>query len=183
MYVNGFQGTSVDRVVARTRLTKGAVYHIFPNKFALGYAVVDEVVAAMIRAQWVTPLDGVDDCLEVIARSFEIGAAELARMPVHYGCPLNNLAQEMSALDAGFKTRVERIFDMWISSLEAALERGKALGVVRSELASRDAAILIVTLVEGILSLAKSSQEVRVLESGARNIRAVVASFRAPPEH
>jgi AcrR family transcriptional regulator len=168
----------VDRVVARTSLTKGALFHIFPNKHALGYAVVDEVVEAMIRAQWVTPLEGVDDCLEVIASSFEVGAAELARMPVHYGCPLNNLAQEMSAIDDGFKVRVERIFEMWIGSLEAALERGKAQGVVRSDLMARDAAFLIVTLVEGILSLAKSSQDPRMLESGARNIRSTVSSFR-----
>jgi hypothetical protein len=52
--------------------------------------------------------------------------------------------------------------------------------VVRADLGARDAAILIVTLVEGILSLAKSSQDAQVLDSGARNIRSVVASFRAP---
>src|SRR5437879_322410 len=113
IYENGFQGTSVDRIVARTDLTKGAVFHIFPTKLALGYAVVDEVVAAMIRAQWVVPLEDAEDCLEVIARSFEVGALELSRMHVHHGCPLNNLAQEMSSVDAGFKERVERVFQEW----------------------------------------------------------------------
>ena len=32
----------LDDVVAATGLTKGALYHHFPNKQALGYAVVDE---------------------------------------------------------------------------------------------------------------------------------------------
>lgn len=180
LYENGFQGTSVDRIVARTDLTKGAVFHIFPNKLALGYAVVDEVVASMIRAQWVIPLAGAEDCLEVIARSFEVGAEELARMPMHHGCPLNNLAQEMSAVDAGFKERVERVFEEWISALAAALADGQRLGVVRADVDTRDAAELLVTLIEGILSLAKTSQEAAVLHTGSRNIRTIVEGLRVP---
>jgi TetR/AcrR family transcriptional regulator, transcriptional repressor for nem operon len=165
--------------VARTALTKGALFNIFPNKLALGHAVVDEVIAGMIRARWVVPLAGADDCLEVIARSFEVGAAELERMPVHHGCPLNNLAQEMSAIDAGFKARTQRVFDEWISALRAALEAGQREGVVRPDVDVRDAAIHLVTLIEGILSLAKSSQDPEVLRAGARNIRGLLATLRA----
>jgi hypothetical protein len=141
---------------------------------------VDEVVAAMIRAQWVVPLEGAADCLEVIKRSFEVGAMELARMPVHHGCPLNNLAQEMSAVDEGFKRRVERVFEEWISALQAALDNGKRLGVVRANVDTRDTAVLLVTLIEGILSLAKTSQDVGVLHTGTRNIRTIVENLRAP---
>ena len=179
IYEKGFQGTSIDRIVARTDLTKGAVFHIFPSKLALGYAVVDEVVAAMIRGQWVVPLEGAEDCLEVIARSFEVGALELSRMPVHHGCPLNNLAQEMSAVDAGFKERVERVFEEWISALAAALDDGKRRGVVRADVDPRDAAELLVTLIEGILSLAKTSREVAVLHTGTRNIKTIIEGLRA----
>lgn len=180
IYVHGFQGTSVDKIVARTHLTKGALFHIFPTKQALGYAVVDEVVATMIREQWVTPLEGVDDCIDVIASSFEDGARELERMPVHYGCPLNNLAQEMSAIDAGFKVRVERVFTEWITAVEAAVERAKQKGVIRSTVDTRDAAVLVVSLIEGILSLAKNSQDAEVLRSGTRNIRSTLGSLRVP---
>jgi AcrR family transcriptional regulator len=180
MYVHGFQGTSLDEVVARTDLTKGALFHLFPNKLALGHAVVDDVIAGMIRAQWVEPLADVDDCLEAIARSFEAGAEELARMPVHHGCPLNNLAQEMSAVEPGFKARTQRVFDEWISALRAALETGQRAGVVRAQADVGDAAVLLVTLIEGILSLAKNSQDRRELYAGARNIRTVLATLRAP---
>jgi AcrR family transcriptional regulator len=165
--------------VARTDLTKGALFNSFPNKLALGYAVVDEVVAAMIRAQWVVPLDGAEDCLEVIARSFEAGAAELGRMPVHHGCPLNNLAQEMSAIDPGFKERTQRVFDEWMRAFRNALEDGQRRGVVRPDVNVPDTAILLTTLIEGILSLAKNSQEPEVLHAGARNIRTVLATLRA----
>jgi TetR/AcrR family transcriptional repressor of nem operon len=179
IYAHGFQGRSIDKIVARTHLTKGALFNIFPTKLSLGYAVMDEVVADMIRRQWVVPLEGADDCLEVIARSFEVGARELEGMPVHYGSPLNNLAQEMSAIDTGFKTRTLHVFNQWIAGLQRALERGQQAGVVRADANPRDAAILLVTLIEGILSLAKTSQDPGVLHAGARNIRSVLESLRA----
>jgi TetR/AcrR family transcriptional repressor of nem operon len=179
IYVHGFQGTSIDKIVARTGLTKGALFHIFPTKTELGYAVVEDVIAEMIRQQWVVPLRDASDPLETISRSFDAGAAELEKMPVHHGCPLNNVAQEMSALDVGFKVRVERVFAEWIEATTAALERAKNAGIVRKDIVTRDAAILLVTLVEGILSLAKTSRSPEMLRSGSRNIRAMVESLRS----
>lgn len=105
MYVHGFHGTSIDKIVARTGLTKGALFHAFPSKLALGYAVVDEVIADMIRGQWVVPLRDAADPLDTISRSFDAGAAELEKMPEHHGCPLNNMAQETAAPAKGDETR------------------------------------------------------------------------------
>ena len=39
---------------------------------------------------------------------------------------------------------------------------------------------ILTTLIEGILSLAKNSQEPEALRAGARNIRTVLATLRAP---
>ena len=41
---NGFQAASLTSILERTGVTKGALYHHFPNKQALGYAVLEEVV-------------------------------------------------------------------------------------------------------------------------------------------
>jgi AcrR family transcriptional regulator len=40
----GFQAASVANILADTGLTKGALYHHFPDKKALGLAVIDEVI-------------------------------------------------------------------------------------------------------------------------------------------
>ena len=44
IYRSGFQATSLDIILTKARVTKGALYHYFPDKASLGYAVVDEVV-------------------------------------------------------------------------------------------------------------------------------------------
>ena len=45
IYQHGYQGLRVDALLAMARLTKGAFYHHFPSKTALGIAVIDELLA------------------------------------------------------------------------------------------------------------------------------------------
>ena len=52
----GFQAASLHRILRRTGLTKGALYHHFPNKLALGYAVVDELLGPYLEQNWLAPL-------------------------------------------------------------------------------------------------------------------------------
>ena len=62
----GFQGTSMDDLVKKTTLTKGAFYHQFPTKLALGYAVVDEVLTQLILERWIIPLEAYENPVEGI---------------------------------------------------------------------------------------------------------------------
>ena len=41
IHVRGFQAASLSKILSSTNVTKGALYHYFPTKLALGYAVVD----------------------------------------------------------------------------------------------------------------------------------------------
>jgi hypothetical protein len=46
----------------------GALYHHFENKEALGYAVVDEVIATMMRDKWLRPLEHAKNPIDALAR-------------------------------------------------------------------------------------------------------------------
>jgi hypothetical protein len=119
--------------------------------------------------------------VDSVHNSKEVDRVHIHESPIgdelHHGCPLNNVAQEMSAIDPGFKERTQRVFGEWIAAFRAALEDGKRRGVVRPEVDAGDTAILLTTLIEGILSLAKNSQDPEVLRAGARNIRTVLSTL------
>ncbi len=181
VYRRGFQAASVDDVLERLSLTKGAFFHHFPTKQAFGYALVDEVIAGMIRAQWVEPLAASDDPLATIGAAFEAGVVELEKMPQNLGCPLNNLAQEMSPLDDGFRLRTQQVFELWMQTYELALRRGQMRGTVSTAIDPRVEAFALVAQIEGILSLAKNSQDKRALRIGLDNLRVRLASMRPPP--
>jgi TetR/AcrR family transcriptional regulator, transcriptional repressor for nem operon len=52
MRLSGFRSADVNAILAAAGVTKGALYHHFENKEALGYAVVDEVIASRTREKW-----------------------------------------------------------------------------------------------------------------------------------
>jgi AcrR family transcriptional regulator len=179
VYLHGFQGTSLVAILQRASATKGAFFHYFATKKAFGYAIVDEVLVQMISAQWVTPLHGSHDPLETISAEFERGIEALKVQRPILGCPLNNLAQEMNPLDAGFRDRTTRVFQTWQQAYRSALARAQQHGTVRAALDPGDAAYLLVAQIEGTLSLARNTQDPETLTAGARALRSYLAAIRA----
>ncbi|HHJ14814.1 MAG TPA: TetR/AcrR family transcriptional regulator [Gammaproteobacteria bacterium] len=158
IYRNGFQGMRLDDILEETGLTKGALYHHFPNKQALGYAVVDEVILPTMQAMWLEPLrnapDPLQGLIEVIASMPDTKPPET----IQYGCPLNNLAQEMSPLDEGFRQRLDRVFALWHDEVEAALERARGQGIIDPQCDCDEVATFVLAALEGCIGLAKNAQ-------------------------
>ena len=96
VYEHGFRSASVDSILARAGVTKGALYHHFPNKVALGYAIVEELIGEFMADGLLTPLKDTDDPIAALQQHgldiLELRCADACSR----GCPLNNLAQEMS---------------------------------------------------------------------------------------
>jgi AcrR family transcriptional regulator len=179
IYLHGFQGAGLERILKRAGVTKGAFFHHFASKAEFGYRVVEELIAEMIAAQWVHPLADAPDVLETIATEFERGAKILRRQRPILGCPLNNLAQEMNPLDEGFRQRTQAVFAMWHSSYTKAINRAKKTGIVDPSTNANDAAHALVAQIEGTLSLARNSQDPDTLITGTRSLRRYLESMRA----
>ncbi len=178
IYRTGFQSASLDTILAVAGVTKGALYYHFESKEALGYAVVDEVIAESVRGKWVLPLQSGKDPIDLL-----IGAVQrlsLRPVDVRGGCQLNNLAQEMSPLDAGFRKRLAMIFQAWREAVASVLREGQAHGSVRRDVEPANAAGLLIAMVEGYASLAKNARDPEVMKAGIRNIVAWLRSLRPP---
>ncbi|MGC1902321.1 MAG: TetR/AcrR family transcriptional regulator [Candidatus Acidiferrum sp.] len=178
IYRSGFQSASVDTILAVAGVTKGALYYHFDSKEALGHAVIDEVIATCVRGKWVRPLQNSTDPIDAL-----IGAVQgipVRPADVRGGCQLNNLAQEMSSLDAGFRKRLAIVFDAWREAVASVLREGQSHGSVRCDVEPADAAGLLIAMVEGYASLAKNAQDPKVMKAGIRNIVGWLRSLRAP---
>lgn len=176
IYRSGFQSAGLDTILASTGVTKGALYYHFKSKEALGYAVVEEMIAPDVHRKWVRPLQSASDPIEAL-----IGAVQ--RIPVRIedvrgGCQLNNLAQEMSPLDAGFRKRLATVFDAWRKAVASALREGQIHGSVRRDIDPNNAAGLLIAMVEGYASLAKNAQDPKVMKAGIKNIVDWLKSLR-----
>ena len=182
----GYQGTGLDIILANAGVTKGALYHHFADKADLGYAVIDEVIRGLTLQRWAGPLasyegdpiSGIELVLDVVAAEFSDPA--FAHM-VELGCPLNNLAQEMSPLDERFRRRVVVVFETWIESFAQALERGRAEGTVRREIDARKVAAFVVSSIEGSFGLAKTAKSALLLRENFEVLREFLETLRAAP--
>ena len=158
-YRNGFQGGSINDIVAAAGITKGALFHHFPSKQALGYAVVDEFIEPVLLQRWLTPLDGTTDPIADLKQSFRKYVKEdIQSGSWVQGCPLNNLAQEMSPLDEGFHARIDRLYTMWRKGFAAALASGVKAGTVRKTIDPKSVASMLVAGQMGIWGSGKSSR-------------------------
>jgi len=178
IHLSGFRSADMDAILGQAGVTKGALYHHFDSKEALGYAVVDEVITDMTRDKWLRPLQNATNPLDTLVGIVE--STSMKPQDFQRGCPLNNLAQEMSPIDEGFRIRTARIFKNWHQAIARALRAGQKQGVVRSNVDTNEAAMFFIAAYEGYFPLAKNSQDARVLRSGLRSLVDYLEGLRAP---
>jgi len=179
VYKVGFQSAGIDTILAATNVTKGALYYHFENKEALGYAIIEEIVAKLPRDRWLLPLQQSKDKDPIDALIGIVQAIPARPRDVKGGCPLVNLAQEMSQLDEQFRKRLERIFQAWQEGIAMALRRGQSQGTVRRDLVPEETASFLIAMVEGYEVLAKNAQDAKLWNMGIENIVGWLSSLRA----
>jgi AcrR family transcriptional regulator len=175
VYQRGYQSADLDAVLERAGVTKGALYYHFENKEALGHAIIEEVIGNITREKWLTPLRSGNpiDALIQIVQSTGTEVPE-----VRGGCPFNNLSQEMSGLDEGFRKRLAKILTEWRDAMAEAFRRGQREGIVKKSVEPNDEATFLIALYEGYISLAKNSQDSALLKSGKKRMIRYLESLR-----
>lgn len=175
---HGYQGASLERILASCSVTKGALYHYFDSKQTLGYAVFDERIAELIRGRWLSPVMMDDDPIVAMQAVLQVFHDTSDLDSVELGCPLNNLAQEMSPLDEGFRKRIDALIAEWEGGLAEALLSAQSKGLVRPDLDPHATAMFIVSALEGCFGLAKSSRKMDVIRARLNAVSGYLESLR-----
>ena len=174
----GFQAASLNKILASTSVSKGALYHYFSTKLELGYAVVDELLAVEIQNRWVEPLLETDDPIQALKEIIMQSGKEITEEDIQCGCPLNNLAQEMAPVDEGFRSRVEAIYKYWRKGTAKALVHGQKMGAVKKDIDAKSVATMLVASLEGCMGLAKNAQSKKVLFQCGQSIMDYLDSLK-----
>jgi len=170
----GFQAAGLNEILEQADLSKGAMYYHFGGKMALGYAVVEEIVGELIAERWIAPLVAEGDPLTVIGKVMRTAAEDMGDSDTSRGCPLGNLAAEMSALDEGFAERINAIYQKWRDALAAALSAGKS--VIGDD--PQRIATFIVAALAGCLAQAKVGARRDVLLDGVTELEFYLHQLR-----
>ncbi len=120
--------------------------------------MVDEVIKPFITERWIRPLDGADDPIQTIIEHLTDLPDHMTRDAIELGCPLNNLMQEMSPVDEGFRRRLSAVSEAWQACIARALARGQGRGTVREVIVPDKTACFLWAAYEGIAGTATNDQ-------------------------
>jgi TetR/AcrR family transcriptional repressor of nem operon len=165
MAVKGYNATSVDDVLRESAVGKGNFYYYFKSKEDLGYAIVDHLIELFVERL-------LDPCF---ADSHASRIGQIHCFLDHLvegqrerncvgGCPMGNLASELSDLHEGFRGRLARVFMLWRERLMQALAEGQRRGEVSAHCAPAAVAQFLVAGLEGAILMAKVTKEIGVME-------------------
>ena len=180
IFQNGYQGMRIESILQKTNLAKGALYHYFPNKLALGYAVVDEVLMVHFQSVWQETFQQSNDPLITLQKMFLNKAESHQNSECFNGCPLNNLNQEMAAIDTGFHQRLESVFEDINQIIVDSLKQGQLDGIVRTEIDPNKISMFIFSCYQGIMGTAKCMQAPELLKDLFGTLNEYIETLRAP---
>lgn len=175
---SGFRGASLDRILSEAGVTKGALYHHFPNKQALGYAVLEEVYRHDLFDRWSVP--GADSTNPVGALVDGIAQVRdtVTLEELVIGCPVNNLAQEMSGIDEGFRRRIDGTFEEVRERIRLQLALGQEQRQVAPDVDVAQSAAFILAAIEGGMGMGKNAHSVPMFQQCLDGVIQYIGSLK-----
>lgn len=160
LYTKGYYASNLKEILEDANTSKGGMYHHFDSKKALTIAAIDLVLTEYINRVWVKPLSESENPLQTLYETINmLSCADIYDdYPVDfkYGCPINNLVQELSAADAEIAQRLDGVLNLWEESIVKTLTRVRKN--LRIDVSVHESASFIIASIEGCYSYAKLHQ-------------------------
>jgi TetR/AcrR family transcriptional repressor of nem operon len=165
MRLKGYQATTLDDVLRESGVGKGNFYYQFKSKEDLGYAILDQIVAAFLEQTLDPCFSGSSEPRLTQIRCFldRVLTAQRERNCVG-GCPLGNLASELADVHEGFRAQLSGVFSAWKERLTGALEEAQAAGSVGPDCRPGAVAQFLVASLEGAILVTKLTKDISVME-------------------
>jgi len=178
IHLRGYHCTSLDDVLRESGVGKGNFYYYFKSKEDLGYAILDQIIGSFLE-RTLEPCfsDPEGPALEQI-RCFLDRLLEMQRARNCVGgCPLGNLAAELSDVHEGFRGRLASVFATWRERLTLVLSSAQIRGTVDSSCRPEAVADFLVASLEGAILLTKLTKDIAVMEQCVAETKRYLSLF------
>lgn len=183
-YRNGFQGGSLNRIVERADLTKGALFHHFPDKAALAIALVEERLFPALEERWFQPLRETSDPVTTLRDLIRGHVSRIEKEGpegfLFHGCPIANLATEMAPLDDILREKLDALYAAWREAISAALACGQRAGIVHASIDPTAEAVFFVATMAGTATQAKTARDFSIFRLMLKALEGYLETLRTP---
>lgn len=164
-----FSSVGVQQLCDHAGVKKGSFYHFFDSKQELIIESLD-VVWSDFKNSILDPIKEKDCSLEekldlLFQKFYEHNKDSKSCKGCVIGCPLGNLALEMSTLDETIRKKVEDLFNRWVEFFEEILQRAKNNKEIPENVDSKATAKSIVAYIEGIFLIGKTFNNPEIIKN------------------
>ncbi|MGB3108121.1 TetR/AcrR family transcriptional regulator [Sphingobacterium siyangense] len=178
IYVKGYQTTSIDDIIATTKVTKGAFYYHFKTKDEMGLAIINEILKPTLTNSFIEPLQTEENPLDAIYNLMDNLLMKNDFLKVEYGCPASNFTQEMTPWNSEFNKALNELTQEWTKALTATIERGKKSGTIRKDVNAKQVTIFVMSGYWGIRNLGKLENSKKVYVSYLKQLKIYLDSLK-----
>lgn len=178
----GYAATSVDEICAAAGVTKGAFFHHFGSKEALGVAAAEQWTARAAPLFELPPYTRLEDPLERLLGHIDMRMAMIEGPADGFTCFVGTMVQETfassNALRAASEASITAYCEALSVDIQAAIDRyGIGDGVTAISLAWYVQAVL-----QGAFVVAKASGDPELARSSVAHLKHYVAMLFGKPE-
>lgn len=160
----GFNNTCLEDILQESGVGRGNFYHHFKSKDELGYAILDRLALWATEELGREVFDRSGDPVEQIFLLFDRIASAQRKAGCVGGCPLGNLALEMSDIHDGFRQRIGEILTSWRGHIAEAISRAQGQGELARNVHPEGLADFIIAGIEGAILSARVQKDPAVLD-------------------
>jgi TetR/AcrR family transcriptional regulator, transcriptional repressor for nem operon len=163
----GYEGSSMQEIMAATSLEKGGIYRHFESKQELAAEAFDYAWAEALRARrhdLEHIENSVDRLIQFIANFVE------RRGSVPGGCPLLNTAMDSDNGNPVLRTRARQALEGWQKFLSEIIAGGMRRGEIQANINKAKLANVIIASLEGAIMISRLEQSVDALRDAQTHL-------------
>lgn len=175
--LQGYGSTGLSEIARAANVQQGSLYHFFPTK--------EELLAEVLRRRhellWPEVLQAIwdrfDDPIERVFKLLDQYRKMLQVTEFSHGCPIGNLAIELSESHPNARPLIAANFDNWLKAVEQCfLEAARRLP---EHVEPKRLAIFVLTTMEGAVMLARTYRDFRAYDAAIASLREYVETLIA----
>ena len=170
----GYDRTSIDDLLAEACVSPSNFYYHFKSKEELALEVLESIFEGSRQKFGPIYEDGKLRASEKLKRLHGLFVERMERSRCSGGCPLGNLASELSDANPKFRERIAAFFEECMGGIEGIVRQGIREGEFRADLDPRASAELLFGSLEGLMLLSKSLRKIAPLEKGFQQALALL---------